>query len=164
MRRLLIPLIAGCLLLGSAPAQARYGGGSDWEPVGVVDTWLVSGDHVVGRSQIGVSPTPTMKVFVPAGHTRVVAWRVENVYRAESIGMRGCDGRPKISVRYFTPKGEDVTDAVHTLRGYVARPIERGTFRTLYVHIHAKRSDASLPCDLQAVHGHHDRVILEVTS
>jgi hypothetical protein len=170
MRRLLVPLIAGCLLLGAAPAQARYG----WprpNPVdradGVVDTWMVSGDHVVGRSQIDVSPTPTLAVSMVPGGKRVFAWRVSNVAHAPQIMMKAdCQGDAGIDIHFYTPKGERVTGLV-THWGVRQSHIDPGTFRTLYVraHVHVGYDGANLSCALVGT-GYHssDRVLLKVRS
>ena len=163
MRRLLVPLIAGCLLLGAAPAQARYGGPTpnSWA---IVDTWLVAGDHVVGRSQVAVSPAPTLTMSMAAGGTRVLAWRVMDVAHASAIVMTtDCQSDLAFGFRFLTPKGEDVsTDLTH--HGYTQTSIEEGTFRTLYVHVHAKRTNASLSCVLRGAGGYggFDKVLLEV--
>jgi hypothetical protein len=168
MRRLLVPLIVGCLLFGAAPAHARY---PLPDPVdradGVVDTWIVSGDHVVGRSQIDASPTPTLAVSMVVGGKRVFAWRVSNVAHAPQIMMKAdCQSDAGIDVHFYTPKGERVTGLV-THRGVRQSHIDPGTFRTLYVraHVHVGYGGASLSCALVGT-GYHssDRVLLKVHS
>jgi hypothetical protein len=169
MRRLLVPLIAGCLLVGAAPAQARYGAPHDGpeRADAVVDTWIVSGDHVIGRSQIGVSPTPTLAVSMVPGHTRIFAWRVSNVAHAPQIRMDAdCQGDAGIDFHFLTPKGERVT-GLATHWGVRQSHIDPGTFRTLYVHahVHLGHADAHASCVLRgtAYHG-QDRVLLKVHS
>jgi hypothetical protein len=162
MRRLLVPLIAGCVLLGAAPAHARYG-----DPIGYssVDTWLVAGDRVVGRSEIQASPPPTLTMAMAPGGTRVLAWRVGNVAHAETITMSACQSGSGVGVRYFTPKGREVSSLV-THDGYVQKQVEERTFRSLSVHLYARRSNASFSCVLRgfARGGGFDKVILEVTA
>jgi hypothetical protein len=163
MRRPLIPLIVGCLLLGAAPAHARYGEGTI-RPDGVIDTWLVSGDRVVGRSQIQVSPAPTLTLSMVSGGNRVIAWRVMNVRIAPTIVMDAvCEGGG-IGLRYLTPRGDDVTgDLVHG--GFTQAKVDAGTFRTIYVHVHANRAGASLSCVLRGFgDGGFDKVLLDVHS
>jgi hypothetical protein len=163
MRRLLIPLIVGCLLVGAAPAHARYGEGTI-RPDGVIDTWLVSGDRVVGRSEIQVSPAPMLTLSMVSGGARVVAWRVMNIRIAPTIVMDTVCKGGGIGLRYITPKGEDVTrDLMHG--GYTQAKVDAGTFRTLYVHIHANRDDATLSCVLRGFgDGGFDKVLLDVHS
>lgn len=161
MRRLLILLLVGALALIANPAQARYGDPSPG--AGVVDTWVVQGDRVVGRSQIAVSPPPTLTMSMKAGGTRVLAWRVMDLVRAPVIVMdTDCESGAGIGLRYFTPKGEDVSsDLSH--HGYTQTSVEAGTFRTLSVHVHAKRANASLSCVLRGTgDGGFDKVLLDV--
>lgn len=99
-----------------------------------------------------------------SGARRVLAWRVMNVERVATIVMGTlCDGSG-IGMRYVTPKGEDVTSDL-THGGYTQAHVEPGTFRTLYVHIHAKRANASLSCVLRGYgFGGFDKVLLDVQS
>ena len=168
-RWFLVTALIGCLLgLGAVPAHARYGYRPPSDRAdGVVDTWLVSGDHVVGRSQIKASPTPTLAVSMVPGGKRVFAWRVSNVAHAPQIRMRAyCQGDAGIDIHFYTPKGERVTGLV-THWGVRQSHIEPGTFRTLYVraHVHVGYDDASLSCALVGT-GYHssDRVLLKVHS
>jgi hypothetical protein len=165
MRRSLALALIGCLFVfGAAPAQARYGDPIPNSWAGTVDTWLVAGDRVVGRSQVQVSPAPTLTMSMAAGGTRVLAWRVMNVERASAIVMTtDCQSGSGFGLRYFTPKGEDVSSDL-THHGYTQTSIEEGTFRTLYVHVHAKRTNASLSCVLRGAGGYggFDKVLLEV--
>jgi hypothetical protein len=163
MRRLLVLTVVSALALVASPAQARYGD-SPW-PGSVLDTWGVQGDRVVGRSQIAVSPPPTLTMSIKAGGTRVLAWRVMNVRQATAIVMdTDCESGAGIGLRYFTPKGDDVSsDLSH--HGYTQTSVEAGTFQTLYVQVHARRANASLSCVLRGISdGGFDKVILDVTT
>ncbi len=90
LRRGLAAAVLLVAVSSMVPAHARWGyrpPASD-RADGVVDTWVVSGDHVVGRSQIDASPTPTLAVSMVSGGKRVFAWRVSNVAHAPQIMMR----------------------------------------------------------------------------
>jgi len=169
MRRLLVPLVIGCLLLGASPAQARYGAPHDGPDLadGVVDTWIVTGDHAVGRSQIDASPIPMLAVSMVPGHTRVFAWRVSNVAHASEIRMRAdCQSDAGIDFHFLTPKGERVT-GLATHWGIRQTHVDPGTFRTLYIYAHVRpgHGDAHASCSLLGS-GYHsgDRVQLRVKS
>jgi len=165
MRRPLILLTIGCLLLGAAPAQARYGVRPHQKPDlpnGILDTWAAAGSHVVGRSEIGVSPTLTLSMT--PGAKRVIAWRVKNDFHAPRIWMRStCDDGPRITFRYLTPTGQRVTGMATHGDGYSVAHVERGTFRTLYVSIRVKRS-VDRTCALVGSGDRHafDKVLLRV--
>ena len=159
----MFPLLMGCLLVvGSGTAHARY---PDRPTSAVVDTWLVRGDHVVGRSQIGVTPAPTLGMSIKPGGERVLAWRVSNVVHAPTIVMdTDCESGGGFGLGYLTPKGEDVSSEM-SHGGYTQTSVDAGTFRTLYLHIRAKRSGVNLSCVLRATgSGGFDKVLLDIAS
>ena len=150
MRRLVIPIVAGCLLLGPAPVLARYGGPhpSNPRPDSVVDTWAVAGERVVGRFQIKSSPTPVLTLSMQPGSKRIVAWRVKNVSLSPWITMQtDCTSGPRVDFHFVTPKGERVTGPA-THEGYTQTHVDPGTFRTIYVHVHVKRA-VNRTCELR---------------
>jgi hypothetical protein len=163
MRRSLALALIGCLfVLGAAPAQARYGYQAPTRPR-ALDTWLAAGDRVVGRFHVDVSPTPTLTLSMAPGGTRVIAWRVKNVAYAYTIKMTGCHSGSGFGLSYFKPTGEEVSWLVTHDGGYRTTDIPTGTFRTLYVHIHAKRNKAHVSCVLRGERWDaSDEVILDV--
>ena len=139
IKRLLMLSFVGCVLLGAAPAQARYGRTT-------VDTWVRYEDRVIGKHLDG-----PLRVSVPAGSTRGVTWSIENMGDAiptlHSVTFLGCDDAKGFGIRYLTPDGQDVTWAV-THDGYLMAgvgPHERGWLK---IRITSTESERGYACEL----------------
>jgi hypothetical protein len=139
MRRLLVPLIVGCLLVTAAPAQARYGRSP-------VNTWVRYGDQVVRHAN------GTLRFWAASGSTHRVVWSVRNLGRhiyptLHSVAFSGCEDGKGFHFRYTTPGGTDVTWAV-THRGYRQAGVDPGERAWLNIWITSTRSDRSYACKL----------------
>jgi hypothetical protein len=139
VRRLLVLLFVGCVLVGASPAQARYGRTN-------VDTWVRYGDRVIGRHVDG-----PLKLWAPPGSTRRVIWSVENLGDAtptlRSVTFLGCDDAKGFDFRFLTPAGTDVSWAV-THDGYRMAgigPHERGW---LTIRITSTERGRAYACEL----------------
>ncbi len=137
MRRLLVPLIAGCVLLGAAPAQARWGEGR-------VDTWLRFGDQEVGQSA-PKSSHPTLSVRLTPGTPRTVKWLITNLGGEPSthwVSFHGCHSADGLGFRYFTPDGRQVSWKV-THNGFGYPSVAEGATRKLSIRLLAQHAGLS---------------------
>lgn len=138
-RRLLVPLVVGCLFLTATPAHARYGRSP-------VDTWVRHGDDVVRRAD------GTLNIWPPSGSTRRVIWSIRNLGRhidptLHSVTFSGCDDGNGFHFRYTTRDGADVTWAVNH-RGYRQGGVDAGERAWLNISFTSTRSDRSYSCRL----------------
>jgi hypothetical protein len=156
MRRPLILLVIGCLLLGAAPAHARYGRTN-------VRTWVRSGDSIAGRR----GADGPLRIGVPTGSSRRVAWSVYNpgnvIPTIHEVTFRGCDDSNGFRFRYLRRDGKDITWPV-THAGYAAtaQPRERAK---IAIVLRSVQGGASYTCALSgAGNGRADTVRIEVHS
>ena len=140
-RTLAAALLLATLSMTALPAYARWG----YTPV---DTWVRSGDRVVGRED-GTGP---LVVWAPVGASRRVIWSIENlgggIPKLHDVTFHGCDEPKGFRFRYVTPAGTDVTWSV-THEGYVAQGVDAGEKAWLNVWISSSAADRSGTCALE---------------